>query len=233
MAQIVQRIEMQRGGWNATGTAGTYCEIRAIQTKLNTADFDGTVTYYFEASIHNSDTAGSTTAYARLYNRTDGTAVSGSEVSTTENDGYPQRLRSGSISLSGDKVYTLQLKHSVNTSHTLSYSARIIVVQTGDITKTQIHHELGYEMSSSSTSSTNRYEGTMKFLYESDRYDGTVTIKHAAVLTATSGNTTYSGLYDETASSVVSNSTASTTSTYPTYSEIVKKVFTRFLRTKE
>lgn len=214
MAQITQIIEMCVGGFNPSIAADTYLEIPDIATRLNMADFDGTVTVYFEANIWSNYSTGTHTTTAELYNHTDSASVSGSQVSTSKNTGDVDRQRSSAITLSGDKIYTVRLKRS-DAAGTQSYitGARLIVVQTGSITKTQIHHELGYELSSSSTSSSNRLTQAMLFLYEAAKYDGTVTVRHDANIKATSGNTTTTGIYDETATSIVSSSEVATTST--------------------
>lgn len=217
-AKLTQKIEMNRTPSNTSGTANTYIEIPYIATRLNSDDFDGVVNYYFEAVFRNSGTSGQT-AYVELWNKTDGVSVSGSELSILgpSPNGFPKRLRSAAIALSGDKIYTIRVKHSNTTSNTVVAAARLIVVQTGDITKTQIHHELGVESSTSSTSNSNRLTGVGKFLYEASKYDGTVTIRHDAVLRTTASNTTTSGIYDETAGSVVSGSEVNKTNdTNPT-----------------
>lgn len=62
---------------------------------------------YFEVIIA---AGGGGTAYAELYNVTDAASVSGSEVSTTS--ASATRLRSGTITLRSDKVYTIRTKCS-------------------------------------------------------------------------------------------------------------------------
>lgn len=215
--QITQFIEMSVGLFNPTLAINTPVEIPDIATKLNTADFDGSVSFYFEANVVTNYATGTHTTYAELYNHTDGVAVAGSQVSSSKlaSSGDFDRQRSGPITLSGDKVYTVRLKQTDVSSSIQNYisGARIIVVQGGNITKTQIHHQLGYEVTTSSTSNTNRLVQSMQMLYEASRYDGSVTVRHDANLKATSGNTTTSGIYDETAGSLVTSSEVSTTST--------------------
>lgn len=209
MATITQRIEMAVGAWNGTGVAATYAEQPGIATRLDTSAFDGTVTYYFEVSLRNNGTAGQT-AYVELYNHTDGSSVTSSELTTVgSSGGFPLRLRSGALTLSGDKIYTARLKHSATPANTVIYDARIIVVQTGTITKTQIHQELGAETTVSSTTSTNRPIPVSEFLYEAAKYDGAVTVRHDANILTTTSNTATSGIYDETAASVVTSSEVS------------------------
>ena len=205
MSQLIQRIEMAVGSFNTTGTANTYIEVPQVSTRLNTADFDGTVTFYFEASLGQGGTTGQT-AYVELYNKTDATSVTSSELTNTVNTGFTKYIRSGAITLSGDKIYTIRLKHSNSTINASIGSARIIVVQSGNITKTQIHQEIGTEGGASSTSSSNIIAGTANFLYEASKYDGSVSIRHDAVVKTTASNTVTSGIYDVTGASVVSSS---------------------------
>lgn len=205
MAQITQYIPMQRGAWNGTGTANTYTEFPAVSTKLNTADFDGTVSFYFEASLMNNGTAGSQTAYVQLWNHTDGAAVTGGELTTVLGT-YPSRLRTAALTLSGDKVYSVRLKHSNSSGNAVLYASRIIVVQSGAVTKTQIHQEIGYEVGVTSTSATNIPSGVAQFLYEASKYDGSITVRHDATLITTASNTATAGIYDVTAASVLSGS---------------------------
>ncbi len=211
MAQITQVINMLAGiGSSYTGTANTYVPGYNVQTRLNIADFDGTVTVYFEADIYNAGSAGQTT-YCQLYNLTDGATISGSEVTTTANSGQAIRNRSGAITLSGDKDYIVQMKHSNTTTAAEIYGARIIVVQSGTITKTQIHIDIGNEKTITSTSNTNREKVFSTFLYEATKYDGTVIIRHDAILKAPAGQTITSGIYDETAVGIITSSEVNTT----------------------
>lgn len=206
MAQITQRIEMATGVWNGVGSPGAYSEQPGVATRLDTSAFDGTVTYYFEVALQNNGTAGQT-AFVELYNHTDGSSVTSSELSTTNNSGgFPLRLRSGALTLSGDKIYTVRLKHSNTAAGTVLLTARIIVVQSGTITKTQIHQELGAEATTTSTSNTNILTPVSEFLYEASKYDGTVTIRHDANIKTTASNTATSGIYDVTAGAVVTSS---------------------------
>ena len=213
MSQIKQHIDMCVGPFQNAGTANTYTIFPEIRAKLNTADFDGTILYYFEVDLLSLAVGG--TAYAELYNATDSTSVSSSEVSIAyDGNSSTKRIRSGAISLSGDKEYTIRVKHDItNLSNAVLYGARIIVVQSGTITKTQIQIELGVEANASSTSTSNILDEAGTFLYEASKYDGSVTIRHDAVIKSTSGNTTSSGIYDVTAAGVISSSTVSTTST--------------------
>lgn len=204
--KITQLVDMLvGGGWNGGG-AGSYTNREEIQAHIDADAYDGNVKFYFEADIVGGSAG---TSYAQLYNKTGSEVVSGSEVSTTDIDNV-QRVRSGAISLSGDKDYYVQLKHSATANACYIYAARIIIIQQGAVTKTQIQIELGNEVSTFSTLDTNVHEMSGFFLYESGKYDGTVTIKHEAVMRATAGNTVYSGLRNVTDGSNVADSVANT-----------------------
>lgn len=217
MLSFVQNIEMNRGKGNlSTSPANVYYEMTDIATWFNPNDFDGTVTIYFEANLENSSTTPTDTAYVQLYDHTDGVAVAGSQLSITGESPseFPQRLRSGPLTFSGgDRVYTIQLKHTSTTSDAIIAGARLIVMQSGTITKTQIHQELGVNGGTSSTSNTYVIPGAAAFLFEAAKYDGNIAVRHDALLIATSGNTTTSGIYDMTAGSTVSGSQLSTSAT--------------------
>lgn len=213
LTQIQQNIEMSTGANNVTGTLNTYIEALPVSARLDAGAYDGNVTFYFEADVFNSANNGGT-AFVQLYNHTDGAAISGSEVTAGYNNSETLRVRSGAVTLSGDKVYTVQMKNNTSTtSNTLIYAARIIVVQTGNITKTQFQIDLGAQVNQNPTLNTSEITQSGKFLYQASMYDGTVTVRHDAVIKATTGNTTTSGIYDETAGSVVAGSEVSTTST--------------------
>ena len=92
------------------GGSGGYTEATdAVRFYYDSSQFDGTVTVYFEAGLYVSGGTG----YARLYNLTDSTAVSGSEVSSTNTDWEVyERKRSGAITLTTGKEYTVQITNS-------------------------------------------------------------------------------------------------------------------------
>lgn len=163
-------------------------------------------TFYFEVTLKTS--AG--TAYAALY-KTDGTVVSGSEVSTTSTS-YT-RLRSGAITLTAG-TYIERIKNG-STNTTTCHDARIIVVQeSGAISATETQVKLQTRNGSTTSSSYGVIENIdhQRFLYTSGNYDGTVQIFFEANF-KTSAGTGYVALWDETAGAIVSGSEISTTST--------------------
>jgi hypothetical protein len=214
MPKLQHNIEMLRGWWSVPGTANVYNELAGISARIDTTAYDGDVTFYFDASLRNTGANGVDIAYVELYNHTDGVSVAGSELSHNENVvSIPKQMRSGPITLSGDKIYTVRVKHSASATNLILYGARVIVVQTGTITKTQIHQELGNEFNISNTTVTNRDVRTMPFVYDGTKYDGTITVRHDVVCEPGNGVTASSGIYDETGAAVLSGSTVSSTGT--------------------
>jgi hypothetical protein len=204
-AKFVQKIEIIPEVSNVSSAANTYTEIPFGLLQLDASAFDGDVTFYFEGSLRNTGSAGST-AYAELYNKTDSVSVTGSEfteVDPTPNN-LPRRHRTGPLALSGDKLYVVRTKHTSSGTLSVLGSARLVVIQQGNITKTQIHQPLGVEGTTTSTSSTNILTGSPKFLYEAAKYDGTISITHEGVINQTASPT--SEVYDVTSSSIVTSS---------------------------
>lgn len=91
-------------------------------SRINAADYTPSATFYFEAYLK----AGSGgTTYAILRNKTDGTDVAASEVSTTSTS--VTLVRSAAFTLSGDKDYTIRMKKA--TANGEIHDARLVLVQ--------------------------------------------------------------------------------------------------------
>lgn len=123
----------------ASTTSETMVEIGYASPCLyEGAKFDGTLTVTFEVTGY----VQSKTGEFELYNRTDGESVSGSLLSTTSTS--PVRLRSGAITLTSGKEYTVRFR---NTAGKITYvgGAKIVILQEkGDgITKTQVTKVVG------------------------------------------------------------------------------------------
>jgi hypothetical protein len=216
-AKITQKIEMICEPASVTGTANTYIEVPYALLQLDAGAFDGdTVSFYFDAVVVNTSTTG-TSAYAELYNKTDSVSVTGSELiePNVTGTGAGTRRRT-QVTLSGDKLYVVRIKHSTSTANAIVCAARIVVIQQGNITKTQIHQPLGVEGSTNSTSSLNRLTGSPKFLYEAAKYDGTVTVTHEAVMNNV-GFTAKSEIWDQSIAGIVSGSLVSSSITTWSY----------------
>ena len=110
----------------ATDTDSTYTN-QDFLNQYDPADFAaGTFTYFFESSLKTS--AG--TGYAQLYNRTNSTAITGSEVTTT-GTAYT-RVRSGDITAnmpSAAKNLDTQLKNSAASGNTTSAASSWLIIQ--------------------------------------------------------------------------------------------------------
>lgn len=174
--------------------------------KYESAKRDGTVTIYFEATIYGSQ-AGKTYA-ARLYNKTDGVEVTDSEVQTTETT--PDRARSAAITLTDGKEYVVQIKNYTSGKTVYLTGAKIIIQQSGTITKTQLHKKTAIYWTYTDTSYV---ELNNEVLYDKDNLPPSLTIYYQPVLKVTSGYTAYSELYDIDTPASVSGSEKTTTST--------------------
>jgi hypothetical protein len=154
---------------------------------------------YFEAEFQLIGGIGGGTAYAKLYNMTDSTDVSGSEVSIYI-DILTQYGKARSSDLSGvmtaSKEYYVQWKTS-NASYTIELlNAKIITIQNGAITKTATHWNMGWLGNQLSTSYA-EYSYPKRMLYTSTNYDGTVSFEfHATLYHYQSGETSYAELAD-------------------------------------
>lgn len=152
-------------------------------------NYDGTVQVYFEADI--SVTAGGT-GYAGLHN-TAGTIVTGSEVSTTATG--VTRVRSGDLlaNLADGTAYQVRIKSSSGATVTI-HACRIVIIQTGTITKTETIIPLG---SNGTTTSGSYIEDANKgyWLYDAGKWDGASFYYEAFLSGSAAGVTGYSQLY--------------------------------------
>lgn len=153
MAKLVKVVSLFDAE-SATRAATSYVAPNYSPKWLYTsANYDGTIEVYFEAVLKIS--SGSYTAYAELYNGTSQVAeVSTSSTTTT-------RVRSGDIfsSLSNGVQYNIRLKSSSSSGTATIYAARLIIVQSGTVTKTETIISLG---SSSVFTSTTYIEESLK-----------------------------------------------------------------------
>lgn len=94
-------------GWVATSTSMDWATISSQSITIDTSDYPGMISAQFEARIGNYQ--GNGTAYARLINTADGTAILASQVSANGTD-YTW-VSSSTFSLpQGKKTYAVQLK---------------------------------------------------------------------------------------------------------------------------
>ena len=99
----------------------------------NSADWDGTVTVLFEATLSNPTTPGKP-ATATLWDFTANTAVAG----TVNNGGNSMTRGAATVTLTSGHHYGVKLKATTGGTAYLS-SAKLVFQQSGTITKTQSH----------------------------------------------------------------------------------------------
>lgn len=93
-------------GWAGSSGGMSWTNVTSQTMTIDPADYSGYTSMQFEVSLRVYQ--GNGTAYARVANKDDGTAVTASEVST--NSGDYTWLSSGKFTLPGKKTYALQLK---------------------------------------------------------------------------------------------------------------------------
>lgn len=178
-------------------------------------DYDQVSGIFFTASL-SAGTGGGNVAYMELYNFTDSTSVTGSEISTTSTTLVSVTSGDIEVNMTTAKEYLTRWKQDDGAGGTPSNNcsfnkATILIKQDGAITKTRTDIELGEDNDVPSTSYTAPTNYGI-FLFESARFDGTVTVYLEAVLRCqSSGDTTYGALYDITAAAQVSSSEVSHT----------------------
>lgn len=170
--------------------------------------YDGTIEVYFEAVLQSST---SSYAYARLY--TAGSSyVTGSEVST--NSTSVTVVRSGDIkaNLTDDTDYVTYIKADSGVTTTI-YAARLIIIQTGGVTKTETQIPLIGQLSSTKSTSAIEHTYSYQFYYDATKYDGNVTIYFESVCRSTGGTSSTAYLYDTSSNLITYVSITGTTAT--------------------
>ncbi len=186
------------------------------------AAFDGTVVTYFEANIDTSGTTSSDITYARLYDKTAGAAVSGSEVSCLGTEGEV-RKRSGAITLVDGHEYYVQYAQAVSGDTAYLRCAQIIVQQTASAgvapTKYQLHRVVNVGIASGTNTS---YSGYYYVGLLWDKWNINTTLVshvdyHEGVLYSAGGSATaYTQLYDVPSTTAISSSEVTATATSDT-----------------
>jgi len=176
-------------GDGLSGTDTNYVKSsRPVYAYWESGDYDGSVNIYLDATLRTSD--GNYTTYCELYNDTDSTSVSGSEISTTSTAATV--VRSGSLTLTDSKNYTVRAKSSGATYYV--YTAHLVVTQTGSISKT-VALLYGVTQYVSKTSTTYAWLDH-RFEFNTNNWDGaTFAYYHDATFRSNSGSyTAYSVL---------------------------------------
>ena len=177
----------------------------------DSSQFDGTVTIYFEVGLQSY--VGGGTVRAQLYNVTDSTVVSGSELTSTNTDfTIYERKRSGALTLTTGKEYMVQLKSDNGTDAACLGAARLIIQQSGTgLTKTESIYQLGY-MGKTTTSSSYVAQNQLN-LYEPGNISyTTLSVYHESIFQTSSGSyTAYVDLYNNDNSTSINELTTTST----------------------
>ena len=147
MAQIVKSVELFNEQSQTRANSGYAFINYSCPWLYTSANYDGTVTVYFETVI--SSSAG--TASAELFDSSSTSIV----TNTTTNTGLT-RVRSADIfgSLVNGRTYRVRLKSTGAGDTATITAARLIIIQSGTITKTETIYTFG----SSDTSTNTNYE---------------------------------------------------------------------------
>lgn len=94
-------------GSTGSSQAMDWTSLATFEAEINSDDYTGSSNMYLEVNMRAFQ--GNGKAFARLSNKTDGTAVGNSEISTTSSD-YTTVTSSGFKLSGGKKTYRLQLK---------------------------------------------------------------------------------------------------------------------------
>lgn len=210
MAQIRQEINVLDHIHSSGGTAGTDERIQ-----IDTSQYNGTVTYYFEIVAKNSGSASYT---YKLYN---GSSTFGSITVPNGTANYTLFRSSSFTPTSGADTY--QALYGNEASSTLSVkSARVVIIQNATtITNTETQIEIGNASSTTTTTDTAltnpkywqytgaNWDGTITAYFESTFLSGTS--KSAATMTLQESSSITAPSWSNVASSAVT--TTSTTAT--------------------
>jgi hypothetical protein len=192
------------------GVGNTYTEPAPTYSQppmrfyYDSSQFDGTVTVYFEAGLRID---GTNTGYARLYNVTNGTAVTDSDVTSTNTDTtVHERKRSGAITLTSGREYTVQFKNSNASGNTWMGGAKLIIQQSGTgLETTESYYQLGFTTYGGTYTNTSYTAKNHINNFEPQNWSGTTpTYYHEA--TFQMNNSSYNGymeLYNKTDSSSI------------------------------
>lgn len=201
MARITKVIQLHNDA-NTTTTSTTYVVVNTGYNVYWDNDvYDGDVKVYFEAIL--STTSGGT-AYAMFYTA-GGSSVSGSEVTTTATGAT--RVRSGDIkaNLTDNTEYRSRFKASSGATTTI-YNVRLVIVQTGAVTKTETQIPLSGQIASYN-SNNSVVDNPYSYLYyfDQNRYDGSVSIYFESFLRNTGVGVTTTAYMTDTSNTVLTS----------------------------
>ncbi len=172
--------------------------------------YTGTVKVYMEVMLKTSNASYAT--YAMLYT-TGGAAVTGSDISTTSTTSTWLRSSNFKANLTDNTNYYLRLKVANAAATATVYAARLVVEQTGAITKTESQISLGGQVSSTTNTSGTNHAYLHYFYWDAKKFDGAVNVYFEATLRNTSAFfTSYAWLADDS-NTLVTGSTVSVSGT--------------------
>ena len=125
-------VELTDLGLASTTSAHAFARTR---TSLNTTNYDGTVTYFFEAIVQNTD---SSSKAVTLLNSSDAIVAT---LNIPSGTGVPTRVRASFTPTAGSNNYRVQLPATSSAGLLEVASARILINQI-NATKTKIYHPL-------------------------------------------------------------------------------------------
>lgn len=209
MSKIVKTISLFTEV-SAVRNATTFDAPLHIHVLWDTNIYGGTVEVYFEAVFKSGSTANTSTV--QLFSK-DGTAVTGSDITTTSTT--PVRVRSGDIAanLVDDTEYEVRFKSSATTNGVTIYAARLVIIQSGTITATETQVEIGASRLATVSTTYIDFINSSIFYYDSSKYDGTVNIFFEAVLIGAATRTMSAQLIDSDNNVVASSEVTLTSAT--------------------
>lgn len=187
---------------NYSDGSASYVDISTINWGwflYTAANWDGSVSIFYEATFKTN----SVTAYTQLHDSAN-SGVSGAEITTTSTS-YT-RVRSSAITLFNATAYKPRIKND-GTRITSINSGRIIIEQTGTITKTECHLALlmGATAYSSTMGVTN---SNHKLYYDPAEFSGLATSNFYHEVSEYSGATTTAlYLYEDNGGTLITSST--------------------------
>jgi len=192
LTTLEQQIEV---GQVDSTTSTTYVALtRPILIKHESEKYDGVITAYFEATIYTTKTA--KVAYAGLFEN----GVLIAELTTTSLE--PVRLRSDAITLVDEKIYQVKIKQPDGYTMNLC-GAKIILEQSGTITKTRSYRKIGNVRDWTGTTYIRLY--CTQYLNR-DNLLPTLTFYYEGIFANRYSNVCCSDLYDITRAKSIENS---------------------------
>lgn len=188
LRNIEQQINLLNGEYSTTSTTDTPTTNSFGLIHFDGSEYDGETVYFEAVARCVSCTGGNQRVSVSLYNDA---GVSQSTITTTSSS-YT-RIRSGSLALPTDD-FTVRFRVDADSGTAYLKSVRLIVDQSANpIRNTETQIEIGTPESTANTSAAALVDPKY-YLFDADRYDGTVNSYFEATL-RTNGNDTSSDYY--------------------------------------